>query len=383
MADFIFKLSPNIILGNYSLARIGEEAIKFGSNFMFVVDPFFKNTDIVEKVKSSLDSKGISIFVFDGFSKTADSDVIERALSLARGACINGVITCGDMTACTVGRAIAALYNEEKSVYYYLEDLQITKPALPLIQIPTSCNDPFLFGTSTFIIDSRNRSVNLLKVQEGLCKLIIFDSNIYSGLAPNAMTAMIFAGLATAFEAYISTKVSFFSETVLGKSIEIFLISLNPEHEKTIGTPREELAAQAACLAAIGEASSAPGLGTAISISASGRYKASSELVSTILLPYVINDSITARLTKTLAVAKMLGETMPMGGDAAEVSRRGVEEIRRLIAEANLPVRLKDIGLTIEALVPVAEDASKLNFMNYNPRPMSSHDIFEIIKKAF
>ena len=79
----------------------------------------------------------------------------------------------------------------------------------------------------------------------------------------------------------------------------------------------------------------------------------------------------------------MLGEESHTGADAAEVSTRGVEEIRRLIAEANLPVRLKDVELTIESLVSAAEDASKLSFMNYNPRPMSNHEIFEIIKQAF
>jgi alcohol dehydrogenase, iron-dependent len=79
----------------------------------------------------------------------------------------------------------------------------------------------------------------------------------------------------------------------------------------------------------------------------------------------------------------MLGETMLEGGDAAEVAKRGVEEIRRRLAEANLPIRLKDIDLTIESLVPVAEDAARLSFMNYTPRPLANYDIFEIIKQAF
>ncbi len=383
MADFVFKLSPNIILGNYSLARIGEEAIKYGTNFMFVVDPLLDDAGVVEKIKTSLEEKGVSLFIFNGFSNTADSEVIDRALSLAKGAHIHGVIACGDMVTCAIGRAIAALYNEEKSLYSYVEGEAITAEALPFIQIPTACNDPFIFGTTSFIVDSRNRSTNLLQIQEGICKLVIFDANAYADLAPNAMTAMIFAGLSSAFEAYTSKKSSFFSETILGKAVETFLITLDPNHQKMVGTPREELVAQAACLSAIGVASSAPGLGTAIAISAGSRYRISSSIIATILLPHVVKDTISSNLTKTLAVARMLGEEMPAGGDSEETSKRGVIEIRRRLAEANLPVRLKDIDLTIESLVSVSEDASKLSFMNYNPRPMSNHDIFEIIKQAF
>ncbi len=383
MADFVFKLSPNIILGNYSLARIGEEAAKLGNNFMFIIDPFFEDMGLIEKIKKSLEEKHISVFTFNGFGKTPDSEIIDRALSLARGAHIKGVIACGNLVACSIGRAIAALYNETQSSYNYIEGTPITAESLPLIQIPTTCNDPFLFGTTSCILDSRSRSINLLKVQENLCDLVIFDSNTYAGLAPNTMTAMLFAGLATAFEAYISTKGSFFSETVLGKAIDIFLISTDPQREKLIGTPREDLAAQAACLAAIGASASAPGLGSAISLAAGGKYRLASSLISTILLPHIINDAISSNLTKTVSVARMLGETMPEGGDAVELSKRGVEEIRRRLAEANLPTRLKDIDLTIESLVPVSEDAARLSFMNYIPHPMSSRDIFEIIKQAF
>lgn len=383
MADFVFKLSSNIILGAYSLARIGEEAVKLGNNFMFITDPFFEDNGLFEKIKTSLEEKNISVFTFDGFGKTVDSDIVERALKLARNAHIGGVIVCGGLVACSIGRAIAALYNEEKSIYNYIEGEPITATPIPLIQIPIGCNDPFLCSTTSCILDSRNRSVNLLKVQEKLCNLVVFDSNLYAKLAPNAMTAMIFAGLTTTFECYVSTKTNFFSETILGKAIEYFLIATSSQHEKLIGTPREELVAQASCLTAIGASNSAPGLGTAISLSISGKYKIENSLISTILLPHILTDAISSNLQKTSSVSRMLGETMPSGGDAVELSKRGIEEIRRRLASANLPTRLKDIELTIESLVPVSEDSIKLSFMNYIPHPMSSRDIFEIIKQAF
>ena len=383
MADFVFKLSPNIILGNYSLARIGEEAAELGNNFMLIADPLFTEQGIAEKIKTSLEAKNISLFIFDGFWKSPDSSTIERALHLARGARVHGIIACGGLITCAIGRAVAALYNTDEPIYKYIEGEPITEKPLPLIQIPASFNDPFIFGSTSYITDARNKNVCLLKLHDSVCRPVIFDPNIFADFAPNAITAMIFAGINLAFESYTSTKSNFFSETILGKAIELFLIALNPNHENLIGKSREELAVQAACLTAMGTASSSPGAGTAIALAVSGRYEISDALVSTILLPHIVTDTVSSNMAKTAAVARMLGEESPTGSDAAEVSKRGIEELRKRIAASDLPVRLKDIELTIESLVSAAEDASKLSFMNYTPRPMSNHELFEIIKQAF
>lgn len=69
--------------------------------------------------------------------------------------------------------------------------------------------------------------------------------------------------------------------------------------------------------------------------------------------------------------------------DPLAVAKNAIEEIRRLLAQANLPTRLKDIGLSIEQLVAISEDAVSLSFMNYIPKPMRSDDIFELLKQAY
>ncbi len=69
--------------------------------------------------------------------------------------------------------------------------------------------------------------------------------------------------------------------------------------------------------------------------------------------------------------------------DPLAVAKNAIEEIRRRLAQANLPTRLKDIGLSIEQLVAISEDAVSLSFMNYIPKPMRSDDVFELLKQAY
>ena len=44
MADFIFKISPNIVLGSYTANRLGQYALEYGQNFMVIMDPVLKES---------------------------------------------------------------------------------------------------------------------------------------------------------------------------------------------------------------------------------------------------------------------------------------------------------------------------------------------------
>ena len=59
------------------------------------------------------------------------------------------------------------------------------------------------------------------------------------------------------------------------------------------------------------------------------------------------------------------------------------ENIRQRLAKANLPVRLKELSLSIEQLALAAEDAGQLDLVNTLQRSMSADDLFELIKQAY
>ncbi|MEL3905828.1 MAG: iron-containing alcohol dehydrogenase [Treponema sp.] len=382
MANFTFKLTSNIILGNYSIAKIGAEAVQFGKKFLFVVDPLLHESGISKKIINALEERGISVLVFDSVSRSADSDVIENALGLARGVFVDAVIASGGMGPVAVGRAVASLYNESGSIYDFIEGQPCTAPALPFIEVPSTCREPFTFAATSPIIDSRSRKIHLLKIHKDLCKLSVFDPTCYSNLAPNATTATILQGLGIAFEGYISTKTNFLSEAILGKAIDRFLMSLDSQQGKMVGTSREMLIAEAACLTSIGIAFSSPGLGSAIALACAGRYNISSSVVGTILLPHILENAQTSNLDKIFKIGRMLNFDT-RGMDSITIAHTTIDEIRRRLNQANLPTRLKDISLTIEQLVAVAEDAVSLSFMNYIPKPMRSDDVFELLKQAY
>lgn len=382
MADFVFRISPNVILGPYTMARLGQIATAWGSNYMLIADPILKEFNLIEKVVSALEEKGVSVFVFDDIPSGATSSTLEQALSLARGAHVHGVISFGGMKTASLGRAIACLYNENHDIYDYLAGAQPYSGALPFIEVPSTCRDPFVFMDRTPVIDARNRQLKLMKTQTGLCKAVVIDPNLYMHMSPNTAVSMVFHAVTLAVEGYVSTKSNFFSETILGKSIEMLLLALDPEQSKLVGTPSEMLIAQGGCMASMGVAISSPGVATAISLACNARYKTSSSLVCSVLLPYIMEDAARAKIDRIATIGKMLGVS-GAGLGASEIARAAIDDIRRRLALAGLPTRLKDLGLSIDQLVPAAEDAAALDLMNYIPRAMSSDDLFDLIKQAY
>lgn len=381
MSNFTFKLSSNIILGNYSIAKIGSEAVQFGKKFLFVVDPLLHETGISKKIITALEERGISVLVFDGVKRYADSEIIESALSLARKVFVDAVIVSGGMGPVAIGRAVASLYNETGSIYDFIDGKPCTAEPLPFIEVPSTCREPFTFTPFSPIVDVRSRKINLLKIRNDLCKLCVFDPACYSNLAPNATIATILQGVSIAFEGYISTRSNFLSETILGKAIDLFLQSLSLPSGNAVES-NETMIAEAACLTAIGISFSSPGLGSAIALACAGRYNISSSVVGTIILPHILTNALTSNLDKLVRIGRMLGVDT-QGADPVVVAQAAIEEIRRRLAQANLPTRLKDVNLTMDQLIAISEDAASLSLMNYIPKPMRSDDIFELLKQAY
>ena len=145
MADFIFKISPNIVLGSYTVSRLGQYAQEFGKKFMVILDPILKEQGVSQKIVQSLENRGLNFFTFDELPVTADTEVIKTTLNLARQAHVDGIIAAGGGKTLSIAKCVSTLYNESRDLYYFADgEIPLAQP-LPLICVPTTCRDCFVF----------------------------------------------------------------------------------------------------------------------------------------------------------------------------------------------------------------------------------------------
>ncbi|MBO7638484.1 MAG: iron-containing alcohol dehydrogenase [Treponema sp.] len=382
MSDFIFKIQPNIVLGSYTTSRLGQYVKDWGSKFMVIVDPILKQVGNAEKVTKSLEDRSIDFFVFEEIPEGADTEVITNALSLARQAHIHGVIAVGGAKAINVGRAVATLYHENHEVYDFIDGSPTSTAPIPLIALPTTIRDHFLFTDRTPVVDARSSKIKLLKSPPGLCKLALFDPNLTVTLTENQTAAMAIETLAIATEAYLSQKATFFSDMIAEKAVELLGYAIDGSPTLTITTPQEVLYSQAGCMASLAAASSSIGAGSLISLCVNSRFKITKPLIASILFPYIIEDAAKFRSDRLARVSRILRAAPADSSDNDAVDALA-EYVRQHIAKANLPARLKDLNVSIEQLSLSAEDGGELDLITTVQRSMTSDDLFDLIKQAF
>lgn len=382
MADFIFRISPNIVLGSYSLSRIGQYARDYGSKFMLIMDPMLKEVGIADKILQPLDEHNVDYFLFNQITEGATTQTIDQALQLARDAHIHGIIAAGGSKTINIAKTVCALFYEVHDLYEFVNGASPSVASLPLICIPSTMRDPFLFSAFTPIIDSRSNKNCLIKNQDALCKLVLYDPNMSLTLTENQIASMSIETLCIALESYISQKANFFSDMIVEKGTELLGYAMDGSSSLTITTPAEVLLTQGGCMASLACAMSSPGVASSLAQTINARYRVSRSLVASILFPYVIEDAIKFKIDRIAKLSKILGAA-PKDSTQEAAASALCEYVRQKIAKNNLPARLKELSLSVDQLALAAEDTGKLDLMNTLPRSMTSDDLFDLLKTAF
>ena len=366
MTDFIFKISPNIMLGPYTVTRIAQQIKTWGSRFMIVLDPILKEVNLAEKILQPLTERKVEYFIFDELNDGANTETVSQILTLARESHIHGIIAIGGAKAMHAGGCAASLFYENHPVYDYADGSIPTAASLPLICIPTTIRAPYAFTSTLPIVDSRSRQIKLIKTQNGVCKLFLWDTNLSLTLTENQRTSIALETLCIAIEAYLSQKANFFSDMFAEKSIELMGYGLDGAKTLEITTPAELLQAQAGCMA----------------LAINARFKISRSLITAILLPYIIEEMGKFKSDKIEKLARIMN-VLPPDVHKEQAVQAFAENTRQRLAKANLPVRLKELSISIEQLALAAEDAGQLDFVNNLPRSMTSDDLFDLLKQAY
>ncbi len=382
MTDFIFKISPNIMLGPYTVTRIAQQIKTWGSRFMIVLDPILKEVNLAEKILQPLAERKIEYFIFDELNDGANTETVTQILTLARESHIHGIIAIGGAKAMYAGGCAAALFYENHPVYDYADGSVPTAASLPLICVPTTIRAPYAFTSTLPIVDSRSRQVKLIKTQNGVCKLFLWDTNLSLTLTDNQRTSIALETLCIAIEAYLSQKANFFSDMFAEKSVELMGYGLDGAKTLEITTPAELLQAQAGCMASLASASSSIGAAGLLALAINARFKISRSLITAILLPYIIEEMGKFKSDKIEKLAHIMNVLTP-DVHKEQAVQLFAENIRQRLAKANLPVRLKELSISIEQLALAAEDAGQLDFVNNLPRSMTSDDLFDLLKQAY
>lgn len=377
MSDLIFRISQNVVLGSFTVNKLAQYAKEYGKRFIIVMDENIKDKDASKQIQQSLTEHECEYFIYDNTDEGASSKNIEYALKLAREARVEGVIAIGITQTLLLGGVIASTFYDERTIYDIIDDNEPMKgKSLPLICVPTTIRVPYIFTPYMPFIDARTRKPKLLRIQNEVCKLVLWDSELTSLLSDNKRVSTYIETLSLAIEAYISQKATFFSDMFALESAKLLNYAMNGVDTLQVTTPKDLLLTQGGFLASIATATSSIGVASMLSLVIHSRYGTSLSLVSSILLPYTIEDALKYKEQRIKKIAQIMGaKDGSVEAFLADIKQRLIEE--------KMPIKLSDLDLSVDKLALAAEDCSTLDVMNTLPRSMTTDDLFDILKKAY
>jgi alcohol dehydrogenase len=379
--DFSFKLDPDVLVGADTVNRAGSFCARHGSRALIATEQVLYEKQSIERLTSILEDAGVEAIIFDEIPAQATADVAETAASLARGARCSAIIGFGGLKTQSIARLAAIIATSRMEIFELLDGRETGETFLPYIAVPTTGRDPFMFSEYFIAVDPRDRSVKLVKSPDGLCAASIIDGSLSESLSGSFAATTAFDGFCVAVEAYCSSRGNFLSDALLEQAISLYsqmmLSYMDSKNFDLVGG-----ATNAGFLMALGTAVSAPGIGTALAYAINGRFPVAKSWCSTVILPYVLERFVTARPEKMARVAALMGEPVE-GISVSESANTAVETIRRRMGALKVPARLKEFGLSLDRLIPVADAARNLEFVAFSPWTVSSEDAFDILKQAF
>jgi alcohol dehydrogenase len=379
MPDISFKLDPELIIGVNTLSRAGTICGLYGKRALIIAEYSPQKNQKIERLSGILRDSGIETILYNDVSPQAMANKAETTATLARGSRCNLIIAFGGPAVQTIARITAISANSGMEIADLLDGTIPERDFLPLIAIPTTGEDPFIFAHHFIAVDPRNRLVKLVESPRGLCVAVIFDGSLWEPASETAASSFALDGLCLSVEAYCSRRAEILSDAFLEQAIPGYARILGHYEENQPDRIGEEAAA-AGCLMALGAAASSPGIGTALAYAINGRFPADKSRYAAVLLPHILDRLIAVRPEKIARVAALMGEAA--GASTAETAALAVSAIRRRMEALEVPAQLREFNLSPDRLAPAAEAARNLAFVASSPWTITAEDAFELLKTA-
>ncbi|MEW5813922.1 MAG: iron-containing alcohol dehydrogenase [Spirochaetota bacterium] len=390
MTDFLFTIPSKVYFGPDSIQKIGTVVAGKGKRAMLITEDILNEWDTVRHVQELLDKKGVACIVFDEVGTNSTSTVIDAALPIARGAQVHLIIGMGGVRALSLAKCIAKIIHGTRDIDEYISGALFPDTFLPYIEVPTTCRNPFMLTDSVLIIDGRDRTAHLLSTGSP-ADTIVFDPLLSMTLSDKYTAATMLDTFLYAVEGFFSRKSTFLSDLLFLKAAKILLENVVPASKNSEDKDVRVQASQAGLLTSVGLTVSGLGFGTMLSHVLSGKLMLPQSSAASILLPHILDWAVSAcpgkieHLVTQIGYPPALVEAQPGNEKDNARSRPAVfaEQVRDIISEVRLPLRLSDFEKTLQEFLELSDLVMNFADMKYLPSAVSNHDIRNILQKAF
>ncbi|MFW6312480.1 MAG: iron-containing alcohol dehydrogenase [Spirochaetota bacterium] len=381
MSDLILKFPNHVVFGPDVIQRIGQIVGALGSRCFILTESVLRQHGTIDHIEDILDRRSISNIVYDEMGPGATTAGLEKLVAVSRASQAEVIVGVGGMRVLAAARVVAAAARGAE-VGDVLAGRVREQTGAAYVEVPVSYRNHFMLRDQCMMTDATTHHPILVPLPEGTTRAVIVDPNLTLTMSPKYAAAAMMDTMLAAIEGYVSSRSSFFSDTILIDAISRLAIALKGITE-TPNEPKHRIrASEAGLLTAMALASSSQGVGGALSYAINSVHSVPKSWVATVLLPHVLDTTVLARPDKLKRVAHALGEEV-RDFSPTDAAYQASAAVRRIIGLLELPGRLREMDLAIDDLVDVAELAASLDMSASAPIPHTTSDLYDLVKLAF
>jgi alcohol dehydrogenase len=384
VSAFSFRTVPHLLVEQGASARLGALlAPRFRVQRVCVItDGFLHRSGLLTPALASLRDAGFEVLVIDDVLADPPDHVVEAVTARAREFGAQLVLGLGGGSSMDVAKLVAVLLAGTQPLAEMYGVDKVVGERLPLVQMPTTAGTGSEV-TPIAIVTTGATTKSGIVARQLYADMAVLDATLTTGL-PSAITA------ATGIDAMVHAIEAFTSRHLknpLSDQLALKALDLLSRHLLRACQNGQDLEAREAMLLGAllaGQAfANAPVAAVhALAYPLGGRFHLPHGLSNALVLPHVLRFNAQ---TAPQAYAGLADALLP--GVAARASDKADALIRHLdalLAATGLPLRLREHGISEDALPQLAADAMlQTRLLVNNPREVSEQDALEIYRRAF
>jgi alcohol dehydrogenase class IV len=308
--------------------------------------------------------------------------VVADGIDLVREGDHQVLIGVGGGSPMDAAKAIAGMALLPGRVDEYHQGRKLEGPSLPLITVPTTAGSGAEVTKNAVLSDPARQYKASIRSDDWFARVTLVDPELTRSVPPAVTVSSGSDALCQAIESYVSTGASPATDGLAGEAIRLIGRSLAPAFRQGDDLEARSGMLYGSLLAGMALANARLGGAHGMAHPLGIRFGIPHGTICGLLLPHVMAHSLSWAEGKYARVAQWLGADVS-GLPEAGAARQAVEEVRRLLAQIELPLRLRDLGVARSDFPLIIDESLPSGSLKHNPRPLGADDLQAILSAAW
>jgi alcohol dehydrogenase class IV len=331
---------------------------------------------------ASLDGAGVTWDLYAHVQGEPTLKMVADGISLVRSGDHQVVIGLGGGSPMDTAKAIAGMALLSGRVDEYHQGRKLDGPGLPLITVPTTAGSGAEVTKNAVLSDPARQYKTSIRSDDWFARVTLVDPELTRGLPPGVTASSGSDALCQAIESFVSTGASPATDGLAGEAIRLIGRSLGIAFRDGDNLDARSDMLYGSLLAGMALANARLGGAHGMAHPLGIRFGIPHGTICGLLLPHVMAHSLEWAERKYAQVAQWL-DVDTAGLPDAEAARLAVDEVRRLLVQIELPLRLRDLGVARADFELIIEESLPSGSLKHNPRPLNASDLQAILSAAW